>query len=89
MDTASTTTQENIENAIESLEDAQTIKIVSNSIHAEKARYLLWTMRPDLARHPVRGEDHRLGEIILVKPVAALLGLPDLHTTITRTRRAG
>lgn len=88
LETASTSTQENIENAIESLDVADTIKIVSNSIHAEKARFLLWERRPDLARRLVRGEDHRFGEITVVKPVAALLGLPDLRRTIDGSRRA-
>ncbi|MDK8435188.1 MULTISPECIES: YdcF family protein [unclassified Brevibacterium] len=88
LETASTSTQENVENAIVSLDGADTIKIVSNSIHAEKARFLLWESRPDLARRLVRGEDHRFGEITVVKPVAALLGLPDLRRTIDGSRRA-
>lgn len=79
LDRTSTTTWENIENAIPLIEDADSITIVSNSIHAQKARLYLRSMRPDLARRLSRGGDHRLGELPFVKPVAALLGLPDLR----------
>ncbi|MCS4594969.1 YdcF family protein [Brevibacterium sediminis] len=75
----STTTWENIANAIpiidRELTPATTISIVSNSHHAEKARDHLWQMRPDLARRLVRGGDYRFGEQPLVKPIAAVRGL--------------
>ncbi|WP_173153029.1 YdcF family protein [Brevibacterium permense] len=75
----STTTWENIANAIpiidRELTPATTISIVSNSYHAEKARDHLWQMRPDLARRLVRGGDYRFGEQPLVKPIAAVRGL--------------
>ncbi|WP_074259482.1 ElyC/SanA/YdcF family protein [Agromyces cerinus] len=75
LDRDSATTWENIRNAIPLIEDADTIKIVSNSLHAEKGRAFLWKLRPDLAGRLVRAEDHRFGELALVKPLAAVLGL--------------
>ncbi len=84
VETQSTTTWENIANAIpiidRELTPATTISIVSNSHHAEKARDHLWQMRPDLARRLVRGGDYRFGEHPLVRPVAAVRGLLALDT---------
>ncbi|MBM7830644.1 galactitol-specific phosphotransferase system IIB component [Agromyces cerinus] len=79
LDRDSSTTWENIQNAIPFIEDADAIKIVSNSLHAEKGRAHLWKLRPDLADRLVRAEDHRLGELALVKPLAAVLGLRSLR----------
>jgi uncharacterized SAM-binding protein YcdF (DUF218 family) len=78
LDSESTTTWENIRNAIPLLEGMDTIKIVSNSLHAEKARAHLWALRPDLAERLQHGEEHRFGEIAWVKPLAALIGLSNL-----------
>lgn len=75
LDDQSRTTWENIVNAIPLIEGADVIKIVSNSLHAEKARGYLLTQRPDLAERLVRAEEHRFGELLLVKPVAAVYGL--------------
>jgi vancomycin permeability regulator SanA len=80
LDRDSRSTWENIQNAIPLIENAESIKIVSNSLHAEKGRAYLWTLRPDLADRLSRGEDYRFGEITLVKPAAAALGLRDLWT---------
>ena len=74
LDTTSTTTWENIQNAVPMIEDADSIKIVSNSLHAEKGRAYLWRLRPDLARRLRRGAEHRFGEILLLKPAATVLG---------------
>ncbi|KRC63177.1 hypothetical protein ASE14_01880 [Agromyces sp. Root81] len=79
LDRESTTTWENIQNAIPLIEHADAIKIVSNSLHAEKGRAYLWKLRPDLAARLVRAEDHRFGELALVKPLAAVLGLRSLR----------
>lgn len=68
----SRSTQENIDNVIGLIENAGTIKIVSNSPHAEVARAYLWQLRPDLAERLVRADEHRLGEIIPMKIGAAL-----------------
>ncbi|WP_159498568.1 YdcF family protein [Microbacterium sp. 18062] len=78
LEAESTTTWENIRNAIPLVEDAGTIKIVSNSLHAEKGRACLWRLRPDLARRLRRAREHRVGEIALLKPLAAIVGLGDL-----------
>lgn len=80
LDRTSTSTWENIQNAIPFIERFDTIKIVSNSLHAEKGRAYLWKLRPDLAARLTKGSDYRLGEIIWVKPVAALLGLKNLRS---------
>ena len=59
MEEQSTTTWENIANAIplidRELTPYTTISIDSNSHHAEKARDHLWQMRPELARLLVHG----------------------------------
>ena len=80
MDRESRSTLQNIENAIPLIEDADSIAIVSNSVHALKGRILLRRLRPDLADRLVRGADYRFGEQILVKPIAAVAGLADLRT---------
>lgn len=79
LDRTSMTTWENIQNAIPLIHSADAIKIVSHSLHAEKGRAYLWRLRPDLAARLVRGSDYRLGEIVWVKPFAALLGLGNLR----------
>ena len=80
LDRTSTSTWENIQNAIPLIERFDSIKIVSNSLHAEKGRAYLWKLRPDLAARLTKGSDYRLGEIIWVKPAAALLGLKNLRS---------
>ncbi len=79
LDATSRSTWENIENAIPLIEDAESIKIVSNSLHAEKGRLYLRRLRPDLADRLARGQDHRFGELLWAKPFAAILGLHHLR----------
>ncbi|SMH27924.1 DUF218 domain-containing protein [Rathayibacter oskolensis] len=79
LDCDSRTTWENIANAVPLIASCDTIKIVSHSLHAEKARAYLWRQRPDLARRLVRADEYRLGEILLVKPIAAVIGLAKLR----------
>jgi len=79
LDRDSRTTWENIENTIDFLHGFDTVKIASNSLHAEKARAYLWKQRPDLAQRLVRANDYRFGEIPLIKPVAAYRGVRNLH----------
>jgi uncharacterized SAM-binding protein YcdF (DUF218 family) len=78
-DRESRSTWENVRNAIPYLEDADQIKIVSNSLHSEKARIYLARMRPDLAARLRRADEHRFGELVLVKPFAAIRGLWELR----------
>jgi len=78
-ETASRSTWENIQNILPYIEDASHIKIVSNSLHAEKGRAYLWALRPDLAEKLVKAEEYRFGEMILLKPVMALIGLRNLR----------
>lgn len=79
LDRESRSTLQNIENAIPLIEGADSIAIVSNSLHALKGRILLRELRPDLADRLVRGADYRFGEQILVKPIAAVVGIADLR----------
>lgn len=74
LDRDSRTTWENIANAIPFVEDADSIKIVSDSLHAEKGRACLWALRPDLAVRLRQGGEHRFGERTLVKPIVVLHG---------------
>jgi uncharacterized SAM-binding protein YcdF (DUF218 family) len=83
LDRTSSSTWENIRNVIPLIEQAESIKVVSNSLHAEKGRAYLWRLRPDLAMRLTHGEDYRIGEITFVKPLAALLGMWNLRSLET------
>lgn len=78
-ETESRSTWENIRNVIPLIEDADQIKIVSNALHAEKGRVYLRRLRPDLAERLVKSDDYRFGELILLKPIMAMIGLKDLQ----------
>lgn len=75
LDEQSRTTEENIRNVLPFLEDAEEIAIVSNALHAERARGLLRALRPDLGTRLIRADDYRFGEIPVIKAVAAALAL--------------
>ncbi|MEV6872334.1 YdcF family protein [Amycolatopsis sp. NPDC051128] len=79
LETESHSTWENVRNVIPLLGDVDRIKIVSHSLHAEKARAYLWRQRPDLATRLVRAQDYRPGEWLLAKPALALLGRRNLR----------
>ncbi|WP_433510940.1 YdcF family protein [Nonomuraea sp. CA-143628] len=79
VETESRSTWENVRNVIPLIEDADRIKLVSHSLHAEKARAYLWRQRPDLATRLVKARDYRFGEWLLIKPALALLGLRNLR----------
>jgi hypothetical protein len=70
LETASTSTRENVRNAIPLIEDADTIRIVSDPVHAEEARRYLRAERPELADRLARAADYRLGEVTWMKPLA-------------------
>ena len=70
----SRSTWENVRNAIPYIEDADRIKFVSNSLHAEQARVYLRQLRPDLAERLVPAADYRFGELTLLKPALAAIG---------------
>lgn len=80
-ETRSRSTWENIRNVIPILEGAQRIVIVSDAVHAAKARRYLHMQRPDLATRLARAEDYRPGEDLLLKVPTALLGTADLLST--------
>jgi uncharacterized SAM-binding protein YcdF (DUF218 family) len=84
VENASRSTWQNVEFVVPLIEDAARIKIVSHSLHAEKAREYLWRQRPDLAARLVRGRDYRPGEWLLVKPALAVLGLKNLRRIAAR-----
>lgn len=74
LEAESRTTRENIRNAIPLIEDADRIKIVSDPLHAARARNYLRLERPDLAERLVRAEDYRPGEWLLLKPLLLVRG---------------
>ncbi|MGO3152508.1 MAG: YdcF family protein [Galactobacter sp.] len=75
LETASTSTWENVLNVIPLIEDAAGIVFASDPLHALKARLYLTALRPDLAARLVRAKDFRLGEWALLKPFSAIYGL--------------
>jgi uncharacterized SAM-binding protein YcdF (DUF218 family) len=87
LDSVSINTWENIRNAIPLVEGMDSIKIVSNSLHAEKGRAYLWQLRPDLAARLRRAQEHRFGELTLVKPLAAVIGLRNLARITNRPQQ--
>lgn len=98
LDRDSVSTWENIRHVIPLVEGMDSIKIVSNPVHGEKGRAYLWAQRPDLAARLRRAEDYRCGELLLVKPLAAVVGRAGLRrlrsaglhrsTALVRRRRA-
>ncbi|OAP25876.1 MULTISPECIES: YdcF family protein [Amycolatopsis] len=79
LETESRSTWENVLHAVPLIEDADRIKIVSNSLHAEKARHYLRRHRPDLAERLVPARDYRFGEWLALKPVLAVMGKRNLR----------
>ncbi|KXU22085.1 hypothetical protein VV38_00715 [Clavibacter nebraskensis] len=75
LEEASTSTRENVANAIPLIEDADTIRIVSDPVHAEEARGYLRAARPDLADRLARADDYRFGEMTWMKPLAIAVAL--------------
>jgi uncharacterized SAM-binding protein YcdF (DUF218 family) len=83
----SRSTRENIENVIPFIEDADRIKIISNSVHAGRARGHLGRLRPDLAERLVPAADYRFGELTLLKPALTVLDLISRSDTVRRAWR--
>ncbi|WP_370934937.1 YdcF family protein [Amycolatopsis sp. cg13] len=79
LETESRSTWENVLHAAPLIEDADRIKIVSDSLHAEKARHYLRKHRPDLAERLVPAADYRFGEWLALKPVLAVMGKRSLR----------
>ncbi|WP_182478467.1 YdcF family protein [Clavibacter phaseoli] len=75
LEEASRSTRENVANAIPLVEDADTIRIVSDPVHAEEARGYLRAARPDLADRLARADDYRFGEMTWMKPLAIAVAL--------------
>jgi hypothetical protein len=76
--------RENGRNAIGLSGSADRIKIVPDSPHAQKARFYLRELRPDLAGRLVPAKDYRSGELVLIKPV---LAAADLRNSRAAERR--
>jgi hypothetical protein len=70
LDRTSASTWENIANALPLIGDADTVKIVSNSLHAEKGGTHLWKQDPELGGRLARGSEHRFGNLVAVSPMA-------------------
>jgi len=80
LEEGSTSTWENVANVLHLIDTADQIKIVSNPMHALKARAYLLRQRPDLADRLTRGNDYRFGEWFPLKPLLAAYG----HWTLRR-----
>ncbi len=78
LDEDALSTWENVANAIPAIAAAERVAIVSNSLHAARARIYLAHQRPDLAVRLIRGRDYRAGELWWLKPGLAAYGLVDL-----------
>lgn len=66
-------TWENIRNTIPMIADFPVVKIASNTFHARKARRYLRKQAPHLAARLRAAADHRFGELVLAKPLLAVL----------------
>lgn len=86
LDRTSRSTWENIANAVQFIERADTIRIASNPLHAEKARTYLLRQRPDLAARLGPTADHRWGEALWLKPAFAAVGLRKLRALRSHPR---
>lgn len=71
----SLSTRQNIENVSAVLSATDRISIVSDPVHAERARRILRDLRPDLADRLVPGAEYRWGERPVEKLVGAVLAL--------------
>ncbi|MDO4900061.1 YdcF family protein [Actinomyces sp.] len=78
LEDASRSTWENIAAAAPMIEAADRIIVVSEPVHALKARLFLRRQYPNLAARLVRADDYRLAEGLARGPGAAMLGLIDL-----------
>jgi len=83
----SANTWENVTNLLPLVETADQIKIVSNPMHALKARAYPLRQRPDLAGRLVQGNDYRLGEWFPLKPLFAAYGHWSLRRLSAAERR--
>jgi uncharacterized SAM-binding protein YcdF (DUF218 family) len=75
LETESSTTWENITNALPLIASADQIVFASQPAHALKARAYVRRQHPELAARLVRGADYRGGEWAPIKPMLALYGL--------------
>jgi uncharacterized SAM-binding protein YcdF (DUF218 family) len=85
LEETSRSTWENIAHVVPLVEHVDSIKIVSQSAHALKARTYLQRQRPDLAARLAPASEHVVGEALLTKPVLAVHGLLSLRAA----RRSG
>jgi uncharacterized SAM-binding protein YcdF (DUF218 family) len=74
LETTSRTTWQNIEQVVPLVEQFDRIKIVSNPLHARKARMYLARQRPDLADRLARSSEYRFGEWMPAKVAFAVYG---------------
>jgi len=74
LEATSRTTWENVEHVVPLVEQFDRIKIVSNPLHARKARMYLARQRPDLAERLARGAEYRFAEWMPAKVAFAAYG---------------
>ena len=78
LEVSSRSTWENIGAIIPLVENASRIVVVSDPVHALKARMFLRRREPELAARLARADDYRTGEDLLRKPLRTVAGLVDL-----------
>lgn len=76
----STSTWENVLQITPMIPHGARVVFASNGLHAEKARAYLDRQRPDLGPQIAGADDYRFGEMALVKPIFAAVGLWKLAT---------
>lgn len=65
-------TWENVQNTVPLIEGVPVVKIASNTFHARKGRRYLYEQAPPLAARLHPAADHRIGELLFVKPFLGL-----------------
>lgn len=88
LDRVSTTTWGNITEARQLIGNVDAVAVCSNGLHAEKAREYLRRQDPAAASRLVASDDYRPGEMVLLKPLFAAVGLHNLRQ-MRSSRRSG
>lgn len=83
----SSSTWENVRNLLPLVEGFEWVAFASNGLHAAKARVYLVRQRPDLRGRLVAADDYRVGEMTMVKPVFAAVGITKLRAVFHVERR--
>lgn len=83
----SSSTWENVRNVLPLVERFDWVAFASNGLHSAKARVYFARQRPELVGRLVTADDYRVGEMTLMKPVFAAVGLTKLRAVFHVERR--